>query len=32
METVYTWEPVGEAATRMTLRNPEGSFRLAAPW
>src|SRR6478609_4895843 len=34
METTYTWEPVGEAATRMTLRNrgnPSGFSRLTAP-
>jgi len=34
METTYTWEPVGETATRMTLRNrgnPSGFSRLAAP-
>ncbi|MGR0219643.1 SRPBCC family protein [Agromyces sp. ZXT2-6] len=32
METTYTWEPVGEAATRMTLRNrgePSGFARVA---
>lgn len=34
METTYTWEPVGEAATKMTLRNrgtPAGFARLTAP-
>ena len=34
METTYTWEPVGEGATRMTLRNrgnPSGFYRVAAP-
>jgi uncharacterized membrane protein len=34
METTYTWEPVGEDATRMTLRNrgtPSGFGGLAAP-
>ena len=34
METTYTWEPVGETATRMTLRNrgdPSGFSRLTAP-
>src|SRR5689334_11666047 len=34
METTYTWEPVGEGRTRMTLRNrgePAGFGRLAAP-
>jgi hypothetical protein len=34
METTYTWEPVGEQATRMTLRNrgdPSGFSRLTAP-
>ena len=34
METTYTWEAVGEAATRMTLRNrgnPSGFSRLTAP-
>jgi uncharacterized membrane protein len=34
METTYTWEPVDEHRTRMTLRNrgePAGMFRLAAP-
>jgi uncharacterized membrane protein len=33
METTYTWEPVDERRTRMTLRNrgePLGLFRLAA--
>ena len=33
METTYTWEPVGEGSTRMTLRNrgqPSGFGRLAA--
>ena len=34
METTYTWEPVGEGRTRMTLRNrgePAGFARMAAP-
>lgn len=34
METTYTWEPVGEDATRMTLRNrrePRGFGTIAAP-
>jgi hypothetical protein len=34
METVYTWEPVDEAGTRMTLRNrgnPSGFARFSAP-
>lgn len=34
METTYLWEPVGENATRMTLRNrgePAGFSKLAAP-
>lgn len=34
METTYTWEPIGQAATRMTLRNrgePSGFSRVAAP-
>jgi uncharacterized membrane protein len=34
METTYTWEPAGEGATRMTLRNrgePHGFASLAAP-
>lgn len=34
METTYTWEPAGEGATRMTLRNrgePSGAMRLGAP-
>lgn len=34
METTYTWEPVGEASTRMTLRNmgkPSVISRFAAP-
>lgn len=35
METTYTWEPVGEQGTRMTLRNrgePSGFARIAAPF
>lgn len=35
METTYTWEPVGPAATRMTLRNrgqPSGFSRLMSPF
>ena len=34
METTYAWEPVGDAATRMTLRNrgtPSGFAGIAAP-
>jgi hypothetical protein len=34
METTYTWQPVDEGRTRMTLRNrgePAGFGRLAAP-
>lgn len=34
METTYTWEPVGENRTRMTLRNrgePAGFGKVAAP-
>ncbi|MGZ4448014.1 SRPBCC family protein [Oryzihumus sp.] len=34
MRTTYTWEPVGDARTRMTLRNdgePRGFGRVAAP-
>lgn len=34
METTYTWEPSGENATRMTLRNrgmPAGFSRVLAP-
>jgi hypothetical protein len=34
METTYTWEPVGDSSTRMTLRNrgtPSGFSRLTAP-
>jgi hypothetical protein len=34
METTYTWEPVDEASTRMTLRNrgePAGFARVAGP-
>jgi uncharacterized protein YndB with AHSA1/START domain len=34
METTYTWEPAGDGATRMTLRNrgtPSGFAGLAAP-
>ncbi len=34
METTYTWEPVGEGATRLTLRNrgePSGFSKVAAP-
>jgi hypothetical protein len=35
METTYTWEPAGEGATRMSLRNrgePSGFGKLAAPF
>jgi uncharacterized membrane protein len=34
METTYTWQPLGEARTRMTLRNrgePSGFSTVAAP-
>jgi hypothetical protein len=34
METTYTWTPLGESRTRMTLRNrgePAGFARVAAP-
>jgi polyketide cyclase/dehydrase/lipid transport protein len=34
METTYTWETVGEGATRMALRNrgePSGFARVGAP-
>lgn len=34
METTYTWEPVGDGATRMTLRNhgrPAGFSKFVAP-
>ena len=34
METTYTWEPVGDGATRMTLRNrgrPSGFSAVARP-
>jgi uncharacterized protein YndB with AHSA1/START domain len=34
METTYTWEPVGDGSTRMTLRNrgePSGFGKMAAP-
>ena len=35
METTYEWEPIGDAATRMRLRNrgkPSGFSQLAAPF
>jgi hypothetical protein len=34
METTYTWEPVDDTRTRMTLRNrgePAGFTRIAGP-
>jgi uncharacterized membrane protein len=34
METTYTWEPAGDAGTRMTLRNrgePSGFAKIGAP-
>jgi hypothetical protein len=34
METTYTWQPVDDSATRMTLRNrgePAGFSKVAAP-
>jgi hypothetical protein len=35
METTYTWQAMGDDATRMTLRNrgePAGFSKLAAPF
>jgi hypothetical protein len=35
METTYTWEPVDEGSTRMTLRNrgePSGFSKVTAPF
>ena len=35
METTYTWQPVGDSGTKMTLRNrgePAGFSRLASPF
>jgi len=35
METTYTWQPAGDSATKMTLRNrgePAGFSRLASPF
>ncbi|HEV2415513.1 MAG TPA: SRPBCC family protein [Candidatus Dormibacteraeota bacterium] len=34
METTYTWQPIGDGSTRMTLRNrgePSGFSKIAAP-
>jgi len=32
METTYTWDPIGDFATRMTLRNRAEPLWFARPW